>query len=184
MENKTFAGIMAALALAFDGGTLTKEKVQLYEENLKDIRLDVLAGAARKIIRTRKFSTLPTIGEIREEALGSVKDDITERGLRAWDLAGRSIITGFISVGDPDEFGRIERAVVLAFGSRERFGMTDPDADAFDRRHFLECYRIVSEKEERQENLLEQLRETREKIEATKPANRFLPAGDSIEVKP
>jgi len=95
-------------------------------------------------------------------------------------VANNTIITGVIKA-ESVEAARIDRAINLAFGGWVRFGECDPDADAFDRRHFLECYRIVAEKEERQENLLEQLRETRAKIEAMRPTNRFLPAGEEKE---
>ena len=181
MENKTFAGLMVALGLVFEKGDISKEKIALYQENLADIRIDVLAVAIKKIIKTRKYPSFPTIGEIREAALGPVEDDISERGLLAWDRANQALVSGIVQTDTQEEKDRIERAVKLAFGSWEKFGQTDPDAESFDRKHFIECYRLVASKEERQENLLEQIKETRAKIESMRPTIPLLKADGGNE---
>jgi hypothetical protein len=168
--------MMTAVGVIFDRAGVSREKIKIYAEALADVPLDALLAGGKKIIKTRIFQSFPTPGEFREAALGSVRDDIAERGLLAWDTANRSVITGAINA-EPDEADRIERAINLAFGGRSQFGMTDPDADAFDRKHFLECYRIVAEKEERSENLLEQLRITREQIAEMRPDIKSLEDG-------
>lgn len=78
-DREDFALCMAMLATAFEKEGIKKEKIQLYEQFLKDIPMYLLKLGVIKIIKTRKFSGLPTIAEIREACK-------SEKAHNEWEL--------------------------------------------------------------------------------------------------
>lgn len=134
-DYKKFSILMAMLATAFSDKGIIQAKIDLYWEYLKDIDIDRLAEAVSVVIKTRKFSTLPTIAELREAALG--RDDEIETGaLEAWGQACYAVERGFYSQ-DPV----ITEAVRIAFGGWEKFGETDPENGVADRAHFIRVFK-------------------------------------------
>lgn len=130
-----FATLMAVLGTAFGEGGMPKARAEIYHEHLGDIPLNDLERAVATIIKTRKYSSIPTIAEIREAALG--RDDEIETGaLEAWGKACYAVERGFYS-NDP----LITEAVRVAFGGWEKFGQTDPENGVADRAHFIRVFK-------------------------------------------
>jgi len=136
-DEKKFAIFMAMLGTAFERGELSTAKIEMYFEFLSDLHIDAVERGVKGIIATRKFPSFPTIAEIREAALGG---DAQSEGaaLIAWGEAVR-----LISAGQRSQDERINEAIVLAFGSWQRFGQTDPAMEASDRAHFIRCFKAV-----------------------------------------
>lgn len=139
-DEEKFAIFMAMLATAFEPNGVSKNKINLYFEYLKDIDINLIEMSVHQIIRTRKYQSYPTVAEIREKALGS-DDDIETAAVIAWSEAVRSSgrITRTVSP-ETDE------AVKMAFGSWSRFGETDTNNESADRAHFLRCFKSIARK--------------------------------------
>lgn len=136
-DEKKFATFMAMLGTAFERGDLTKEKIEMYFDFLSDLDITAIERATKEIIRTRKYPSFPTIAEIREAALGG-DAEAEDAALSAWSEATR-----LISAGRRSRDERINEVIKLAFGSWDRFGETDPEMEAADRKHFIRCYRAA-----------------------------------------
>ncbi|MBE3109352.1 MAG: hypothetical protein IMZ46_02390 [Acidobacteria bacterium] len=134
-EDKKFAILMALLGTAFGGKGMSVAQIDVYRAHLHEIPIDAVAQAVNTIIKTRKFSSVPTIAEIREAALG--RDDEIETGaLEAWGKACYAVERGFYS-SDP----AVTDAVRIAFGGWEKFGQTDPENGVADRAHFIRVFK-------------------------------------------
>lgn len=136
-DEKKFATFMAMLAVAFERGDLSEEKIDMYFEFLSDLNVEAVGRGVKGLIATRKFPSFPTIAEIREAALGGEAQS-EGAALIAWGEAVR-----LISAGQRSKDERVNEAVVLAFGSWDRFGQTDPAMEASDRAHFIRCFKAV-----------------------------------------
>lgn len=140
-DKKKFAILMALLGTAFGGQGMTTAQIDVYHAHLSDIDLDRLGGAVKTIIKTRKYSSVPTIAEIRDAALGR-DEDIETAALEAWGRASRAVGRGLYLREDP----AINEAVRVAFGGWERFGETDPENEMADRAHFLRVFKGLARK--------------------------------------
>jgi hypothetical protein len=85
-----FAKIMAMLATAYRT-QLTREQMAIYYDNLCDIDAGKVEDAVRRIVRTRPGGYLPTIAEIRREALGQTGPSLHIAAEEAWAYALRFI---------------------------------------------------------------------------------------------
>ena len=136
-----FAIQLAILGTAFGENGMPKARAEIYYEHLKDIPIERLEWAVSNIIKKRKYSSIPTIAEIREEALGS-DDNIETAALEAWGKASLAVGRGYYLRDDP----AISEAVRVAFGGWERFGETDPENEMADRAHFLRVFKGLARK--------------------------------------
>jgi hypothetical protein len=136
-DTKKFTIWMGLLGTAFGGKGLTKPQMDVYYEYLRDLDIDVIKEAVDQIINTRKYQSFPTVAEIREAALGG-DAEAEDAALSAWSEATRLISAGRRSCDE-----RINEVIKLAFGSWDRFGETDPEMEAADRKHFIRCYRAA-----------------------------------------
>ena len=135
-DKKKFAVYMALLGTAFGEKGITPARIDVYWDCLKDIPVDLVGQAVRSILKTRKYSSIPTIAEIREAALGR-DDDIETAALTAWGRAVRAVERGLYLKDD----ATLTEAVRVAFGGWEKFGQTDPGNEMADRAHFLRVYK-------------------------------------------
>lgn len=67
--------------LSYYKADLSTEIIALYYENLKDFSIEEFIKAKSKILKTRKFSNMPSIAEFIENLEG----DADEKALNAWD---------------------------------------------------------------------------------------------------
>lgn len=138
---RAFATLMALLGTAFGGHGMTPAQIDVYWDCLRDLDVNALAVAVRRIIQTRKYSSIPTIAEIREAVLGR-DEDIETAALVAWGEATRAVGRGtYIADGGP-----IDEAIRVAFGGWARFGETDMANEMADRKHFLAVYRGLAKR--------------------------------------
>jgi hypothetical protein len=135
-NDRKFAILIGMLGTAFGEKGINAARIEIYQEHLKDIPIDELARAVQFIIKNRKFSTIPTIAEIRETALGR-DEDIEIAALEAWGRASRAVGRSLYLRDDP----ALDEAVRVAFGGWERFGETDPENVMADRAHFLRVFK-------------------------------------------
>lgn len=142
---KQFFNIMATAYKAFGEKEPDQARLAIYFDFLKDIPIRVIEDAMNKILRTRKYSSLPTIAEIRDAALGG-DAEIEAAALTAWSRAVRLISRSQYGDGDPE----LDEAIILAFGSWGRFGETDLEMEASDRKHFIACFKAVAHKRQEQ----------------------------------
>lgn len=150
-DRLAFASLIAALGTTFGDSGMPKAKADIYYEFLKDISIDALKRAVDTIIRTRKYSSLPTIAEIREAALGR-DEDIDTASLTSWGRACQAVERGCYPLPNDDA---TNEAVRVAFGGWEKFGQTDPESAMADRAHFLKVFRgLARQKRDRGERAL------------------------------
>lgn len=135
-DYKKFAIFIAMLGTAFGEKGIIPAKIELYWEYLKDISIEDIQRATGLLIKTRKYSSIPTIAEIREAALGR-DEDIETAAVEAWGCALYAVGRGKFPTGNP----LIEEAVKTAFGGWEEFGRGDTDQNMADRAHFLRVFK-------------------------------------------
>jgi hypothetical protein len=135
-DKKKFAIYMALLGTAFGEHGISTARIDVYWDQLRDIPVDLVGAAVSRILKTRKYASIPTIAEIREAALGR-DEDIDTAALEAWGRAAYAVERGHYPL--PDE--AVNEAVRVAFGGWEKFGQTDPESSMADRAHFLKVYR-------------------------------------------
>ena len=83
---KRFTFAMAGLEENFDS-ECSNAKVKLYFTTLSDISIEQVESAIQKILRESVYSKFPTIGAIRQAALGSTDD----RAVLAWRKVFKAI---------------------------------------------------------------------------------------------
>jgi hypothetical protein len=95
--------------------------------------------------------------------IGSNEGQIELRALGAWEYACSNYDGREGGVDDP----LLDETIRIAFGGWQRFGMTDPDRETLDRKHFIDCFKALAEKEKREGpmeiSVLRKLSETPEK---------------------
>lgn len=138
-DHKKFAILMAMLGTAFGEKGIQSARIEIYWEHLKDIRLNDLERAVSFLIKNRKYSSIPTIAEIRETALGR-DDEIETAALEAWGRATYAVERGAYPTSDI----AVNEAVRVAFGGWEEFGKTAPEEGMADRAHFLRVYKSLA----------------------------------------
>lgn len=138
-DQKKFAIYMAMLGTAFGEKGISPERIDIYWAHLKDVPIDMVGQAVESIIRSRKYSSIPTIAEIREAALGR-DDDIEAAALESWGRASRAASRGLYLTDDLI----LTEAVRVAFGGWSSFGETDIDNEMADRAHFIRIYKHLA----------------------------------------
>jgi len=158
MENdahKKFAILMGMLGTAFSDKGILAAKIEMYWEHLHGLPIDALGEAVCRIIKTRKFSSFPTIAEIRDAVLGN-DDEIERAALEAWGRAERAVSRG-IHLKDGSA---MDEAICVAFGGWNEFGATDPENSIADRAHFIRVFKgLARARREKGELALEPGRE-------------------------
>lgn len=166
-DKPAFAQVMALLQEVFvPDKPISKEKVRLYFEILLPHEIGDVCRAAEKIIKTKRYATFPLPAEFRE-ALGEGTDEgkLEIRALAAWEYACARYDGRQGGVDDP----LLDEAIRIAFGGWARFGQTDPDREAIDRKHFLDCFKALAEREVHdgiETSMLNQLAANRERVKA------------------
>lgn len=162
-----FAKLMAYLQEIFiPGKSISKAKIAIYFDLLSHHPIDDVCGVVESIIKTRKFSSFPLPSEfLTLLGEGDREDRIEIRALRAWNEACSAIHSVELNHEEP----LLNEAIRIAFGSWQRYGETDPKNEAFDRKHFIECFKSLlrtdfRKPEELTTTILKQLAETRERI--------------------
>jgi len=74
-----FAEIMAAMAENYPGTRLTGAGLDMRFEALKDMSIDQVTRAAMKLVRTHRYNSMPTVGDIINAMDGVVKIDTEQR---------------------------------------------------------------------------------------------------------
>jgi hypothetical protein len=150
-EKQKFAILMAMLGTAFGENGISSERIEMYWAHLNDIPADALAKAVDTIIKTRKFSSIPTIAEIRDAALGR-DDEIEAAALDSWGRGCRAVERGLYPTGDR----LLEESVRVAFGGWGGFGLADPENGVADRAHFIRVFKgLAKSRRDRGEPALE-----------------------------
>jgi hypothetical protein len=97
MTSLEFAKVMNYIAnmIGKPIGATPKEadaRMEGYWELLKDLRLDILQAAAKRVVLEHKWNTFPTVAEIRELATQTAAGTIAELPpAEAWRLASEAI---------------------------------------------------------------------------------------------
>jgi len=139
-DHRAFLTLMLILQTLFDKESVSEQKLDLYFEYLSDLSLSEIKQAVDAIVSTRRYSTFPSIAEIRESALGLRDAQVDEAALAAWNRANIALIAGR-PVDDP----ALNEAVRLAFGGWGGFGQAEPNNE-FVKKRFVECYRTAASK--------------------------------------
>ena len=135
---KDFSVLMAALEEMFSDIPISRERVGLYFNLLKDLEMELVREGVIKVLLTRRYHKLPKPAEIRDAALGAIED----KALLAWnEVISRSW------TGDKPKFEDpiVDEVITKAFGGWTAFMNENHPGD---RRHFLECYRIYKREKE------------------------------------
>lgn len=140
-DHRAFLTLMLILQTLFDKESVSEQKLDLYFEYLSDLSLSEIKQAVDAIVSTRRYSTFPSIAEIRESALGLRDAQVDEAALAAWNWANAALVAGRPVTDDPV----LCEAIRLAFGGWGGFGETEPNND-FVKKRFLDCYKIAASK--------------------------------------
>lgn len=166
-----FGKIMVLLSEAF-GKSPSRNMAELYFRYLEDLSIKEVRIAADKLIKEQVISVFPTVASIRK-AIGKDEEEETEmEALKAWNTACE-----FVRRYDPNYptehvDQHLNQIINVAFGGWYKFSETDPDSEAFDRKHFIETYKMLDKREELlldEKSVLKELLETRKKIRELKP---------------
>jgi len=139
-EYQHFLTLMLILQTIFDRDAVSEQKLELYYEYLSDLSLVEMKRGVDAIVSTRRYTSFPTVAEIREAALGITDDRVESAALDAWHRANIALIAGR-PVDDP----ALNEAVRLAFGGWGGFGQAEPNNE-FVKKRFVECYRTAASK--------------------------------------
>ena len=135
---KEFSVMMATLEEMFSDVPISKEKVALYFNLLKDLKIEQIRGGILKVLMTRRYHNLPKVAEIRDAALGAIED----KAILAWN----EVMSRSWGATDPKFEDPIVKEVIdKAFGGWTAFLSENHPGD---RKHFLECYRIYKREKE------------------------------------
>lgn len=118
---------------------LNEQQIELYFRFLKDLAIEDLERAIYEIIKRKKITTFPLIGEIREKVELDLNSEIDGAAFTAWSTASRLSE----SSSYPTEDKLIEDTIKMAFGSWTKFGQMDTFNEVRDRQHFIKCYKIL-----------------------------------------
>jgi len=159
---------MAVMQEVFTPNTpVSKDKTTLYFEHLKAHPIEDIISACEQILRTKTISTFPLPAEIESRLKLSEEENMDFRALEAWGKACDLIVLGTRSTGDEI----LDETIRIAFGGWEKFGQTDPEQESFDRRHFIDCYKVVQKRMtqygrqlDERKSILKELLMTKEKI--------------------
>jgi hypothetical protein len=105
MTNTEFAELIGYIS-AGCGKSLSRESQVVYFDLLGDLPFNIGQLAAKRVLAEHKWSTFPSIAELRQAAVESLRGEVKElSGAKAWELAWRAV--GRI---DPEIDGSRERA--------------------------------------------------------------------------
>lgn len=140
-----FTGLLGIMQEAFiPDKPVSKERAKIYFDFLQDLPLEKIKLAVKHIIRTKRISTLPTIGEIR----GFIVKDIEELALEAWYKTIRAVEEVGIYVSVEFEDRVIHSVIDNEFSGWERFCNLRREDEPWDRKRFLQSYYLFHEKKD------------------------------------
>jgi len=137
-EVEQFGAIITALSSVFRVD-LTSETVDGYFEGLKDLTLSQVECAATSIIKTRTNHFFPTVGEMRAQIIGTLE----ERAQLSWGDCLDKIGLLDKTFDDP----LTEKVLRIAFGSIAGFYARGFASEMSDRKHFLETYKSLANRQ-------------------------------------
>lgn len=113
MSNTEFAEIVAYIT-AGCGKPLSVDAQVVYFDLLGDLPADVLRLGAKKVLLEHHWATFPTVAELRQAAIESVRGEVKElSGAEAWWMAWR-----IAADTDPEIEGSFDRACQRAKAPR------------------------------------------------------------------
>ena len=154
-DKKKFALLIALLQTVWSKEPLRVEKVELYFDVLKDIPIETINQAINGMIKTRTRDNFPLPAEIRIACIGTKDFEEKTLALKLWYIAGESFYGEGSTKMTDDEQELLNKTIKLAFGGWKKFGMTSTGDEEWDRKHFLECFKIIRQ-QETQQKLIEQ----------------------------
>lgn len=134
-----FVTVVEALCAAY-GREPDKATLAAYWMGLEDLPLEVLQAAAKQAIRSRRFMATPT--ELRQLA-GELTPE--ERAVLAW-AAVMGTFTGMCPPDSVDLEDPVLHAAVRALGGWHHLGQMETGDQPYERKRFVEYYRIYAEK--------------------------------------
>lgn len=150
MTRPEFLKAMAYLT-AGSGRTLEPVSLEVYFDLLGDMTAETLMTAVKRVLLKHKFATFPSIAELREAALSTVRGEVTalspgEAWGLAWKLIGRT---------DPEVDGSFARAAKdappLVLRAIEAYGLNalcyGDEPITVVRAQFLRIYERLAERE-------------------------------------
>jgi len=140
-----FAKLMALLQEVFvPSRPISKEKTAVYFDILKKYDFEKINGACKELVKSKKYATFPLPAEILEYIEPRHEEMVEVRALEAWQHACSRYDGRPGGKDDP----LLDEAIRIAFGGWNQFGQTNPDYEAQDRRHFIECFRHLAHREQ------------------------------------
>jgi len=162
-----FSKLMRGMEIAM-GKETSRDRVELYFKLLEDMDIETLEKVFIEIIKTEKYPTIPTIGKIRSIIEGEREDILEDEANVAWQQACK-LVWHLGADGGQSGDHILDEAVQLAFGGWRQFGKTDKNYETGDRKHFMNCYKGIINREKREAlkpaDIRKQLKENREKLD-------------------
>lgn len=138
-DHERFIGALALVSLLPGLMELNEQQIELYFRFLEDLDIEDVEKAIFEIIKTKKITTFPLIGEIREKVEMDFNSEVDGAAFTAWSRASYFSETSSY----PSDDTLIEDTVEMAFGSWTKFGQMDTFNEVRDRQHFIKCYKIL-----------------------------------------
>ena len=143
MRKNIFVGGLKQLATAFNT-EVNRAKVQVYWENLQDLSDEDFNRAVKYLLRNNQF--FPTIAEIRK----AVEGDIEAEGIDAWqEVEEQFRVTGYYRA--PRFSHPLIYEVVQGLGGWKYICSLPINENQYLRANFLKTYRVLRQREKRDE---------------------------------
>ena len=151
LDKKRFMELMAMLEENFsEDKPISKQRVAIYFEHLKPYDIFDVEKAFHKTIGTRVYPSFPKVAEIIQAIENT--EDMEIKAMEAWNKANKELPMMCLVErgGDDVSFNPLSEAIILAFGSWENFSATDPNDDRYERKRFIDSYKITAKKEHKE----------------------------------
>lgn len=174
MTRPEFAQVMTYVGLAM-GKPLIPEAMEVYFDLLGDLDADVMLAGAKRAILDHRWSTFPTVAELRAAATATKRGEVAAMtAAEAWQIAQAVAarhdpeIQGLYSAGGklwPSQFAYLTRdtpppvlAAMRAFGVESLSTGGDPDGVV--RSQFMKIFDQLAERDRRVDSLPAGVRES------------------------
>jgi hypothetical protein len=123
MQLTEFAEIMAFLE-ATSGKSPPKGAVKAYYECLKDLPLDVLQTAAKRVVMEHVWATFPSVAELRQAASETARGVINELSpAEAWGIVMRTMAKLDVAFDESHQAQILSAIPALAMQAAQAFGL-------------------------------------------------------------
>jgi hypothetical protein len=139
-DMRMFAALMAALSEVFDSGReVSKVKMDIYYESLKEFDVKTLEVAVKRIIKGRVYASFPKPAEIIQEITGTVENQATLAWVKVLTAVKRHGNYMSVRFDDP-----VIHSVINSMGGWIQLGNMKVDETVWKQKEFEKLYLTIA----------------------------------------